>query len=112
MFEIQGFQWQVHVLTSEKQTAPWMYLGFMHQKQIFGSALEIILHLINVKWIFLQRQQELTFLAALCSTGPQEENVQVLAISTINAYSLIIISIIPEVIYLCVGLKACAIESI
>lgn len=93
-----------HILTSEKETAPWMYLGFEHQKQTSGSALEIVLHLTNTKWIFLQCQWELTFLIALCSTGPQEENVQVLAISTIRRYSLI--SMIPEQIQLSVGFQS------
>lgn len=112
MTEIQGFEWQVHVLTSQEETASWMYLGFVHQKQNSGSALEIVLHLTNVKWIFLQCQQELIFLTALWSTGPREENVQVLAIRTINVYSLIIISIILEVIHFSVGLKARGTESI
>lgn len=89
-----------------------MDLGFVHQNQTPASALEIVLHLTNVKWIFLQCQRELVFLTALCSTGSGEENVQVLVISTNNIYSLIIISIIPEEIHLSVGLKACATESI
>lgn len=102
-----SFQRQLHVLTSEKEITPWTYLGFMHQIQISSSPLEIVCYHITMKWIFLQCQRDLAFLIVFCSSSPGEENVQILAISTINRYSLIVIfhDMILEVIHINVGFK-------
>lgn len=60
-----------------------------------------------MEWILIQHHWDLTFLTAFCSSSPGRKNVQVLAINTLNRYSLIEIfhDTIPEVIHLNIGFK-------